>query len=58
MKNAYTIEDLMKATGKSRATIYRWREKGAIPKPDLDIGHPLWFKATLDAVIANLTTSP
>jgi hypothetical protein len=58
MKNAYTIEDLMAALRVSRPTIFRYRKKGIIPAPDVDIGHPIWFKATLDAALPNLTTNP
>jgi predicted DNA-binding transcriptional regulator AlpA len=58
VKNAYTIEDLMTKLGVSRPTIFRYRKKGIIPKPDVDTGHPIWFKATLDAALPNLTTNP
>lgn len=57
-KNAYSIEDLMAALNVSRVTIFRYRKKGVIPEPDLDVGHPIWFKASLDAVLPNLTTTP
>ncbi len=66
MKNAYTIEDLMEANGKSRATIYRWRKKKIICEPDVDNGsHPIWYRETLLKNMpnligseSNLTTSP
>ncbi len=58
VKQAYRIDDLMKLLGVSRPTIHRYRKKGILPKPDIDTGHPLWFKTSLENSLPNLTTTP
>ena len=59
MKNTYSINDLCELLGKPRLTIFRWRKNGVLPLPDIGgKANPIWFKATLDKHLSNLTTSP
>lgn len=58
MKNTYSITDLMELFNKSRPTIYRWRENGALPEPDIKNANPLWLRSTLERHIPTLTTNP
>jgi predicted DNA-binding transcriptional regulator AlpA len=59
INQTYSIEDLMKIFKKSRPTIWRWRNKGILPKPDIEQGSfPVWFKATLENHLPNLNTTP
>lgn len=56
-KQTYSIDDLMTLLGVSRPTIHRYRKKGILPKPDIDAGHPKWFRASLENSLPNLTTT-
>lgn len=51
MKTIYTIEDFIKELGLSRATLWRMRKSGVIPKPDIDVGHPRWFRRTIQHLL-------
>ncbi|HSH72380.1 MAG TPA: hypothetical protein VK974_04905 [Methylophilaceae bacterium] len=57
VKNSFNLKDLMALLdGKSRTTIYRMRQKGILPEPDIDDGaHPIWFRATLEKHLPNFT---
>ena len=58
MKNVYKIDDVMAMLDiKSRATFWRKRKSGFIPAPDINTGHPRWFRATLEKHLPNLTTN-
>jgi hypothetical protein len=55
MKNVYTIKDVMQILDiNSRATFWRRREAGVIPDPDIKVGHPRWFRGTLEKHLPNL----
>jgi predicted DNA-binding transcriptional regulator AlpA len=57
IKQTYSIDDLMTLLGVSRPTIHRYRKKGILPKPDINGGHPKWFKGSLEASLPNLTNN-
>ena len=59
-KNAYTIADLITLTGaNNRVTFWRWRQKGIIPKPDIEIGtNPVWYYANLKRSLPHLFSEP
>jgi predicted DNA-binding transcriptional regulator AlpA len=55
MKKVYSIDDLMELLGiGSRVTFWRKRKQGVIPEPDIKIGHPRWFRGTLEKHLPNL----
>ena len=59
MKTIYNIDELMELMHiKSRATFWRKRKAGVIPKPDIEAGHPRWFRATLERSLPNLPNNP
>jgi hypothetical protein len=59
MKTIYSIDDLMALLHiNSRATFWRKRKAGLIPKPDIEVGHPRWFRSSLEQKIPNLPTTP
>lgn len=59
MKSVYKIDDVMKLLNiNSRATFWRKRKQGVIPAPDIDVGHPRWFRATLEKSLPNLPSNP
>jgi hypothetical protein len=59
MKTVYNSAELMELLDiKSRATFSRKRKLGVIPKPDIDVGHPRWFIATLHKHLPGLSTNP
>lgn len=56
MKTAYQIDDLCAIFHRERSTIWRWRKKAKLPKPDINDGaNPVWFRTTLEKHLPNFT---
>lgn len=52
MKTIYTIEDFMKELGiNNRVTFWRKRKSGIIPDPDINVGHPRWYRRTIQHLL-------
>jgi|GEM_PF-1814392 predicted DNA-binding transcriptional regulator AlpA len=53
-KPFYSMTDVMKITGRSRVTIYRWEEDGQFPKRlDMGEGTLLWSLGDVDSWAVN-----